>query len=110
MKRRSGSAPLAVIVSTYNNPQALRMGLWGLKAQQDADFEILIADDGSGASTADILREPAFAGLAIRHCWHPDSGFRLSMARNRAIASTAAAFTSAGAGKSGKPWERLSAS
>jgi GT2 family glycosyltransferase len=30
--------------------------------------------------------------MPIRHCWHPDIGFRLSMARNRAIASTDADF------------------
>lgn len=51
--------------------------------------EILIADDGSGISTRDVV--PPFRGgvaVPIRHIWHEDKGFRLAMIRNKAIAAS----------------------
>lgn len=80
---------LTVIISTYNKPDWLEKTLWGYAAQTYRDFEIIIADDGSGEETRariDLLRTQT--GLPIRHVWHADDGFRKSEILNRAIEAT----------------------
>jgi glycosyltransferase involved in cell wall biosynthesis len=84
--------PTAVIVTTYNSPTALRMCLLGLAAQTEPDFEVVIADDGSDERTRRVLEAPGYRGLRIRHVWQEDKGYRVRMARNRAIAETKAEF------------------
>lgn len=80
-------APVAsVIVTTYNRPAALRLVLEALQAQSRKDFEVLIADDGSGDATRAVV-EAAAQGLdgRLRHVWQEDLGFRAGAARNRAL-------------------------
>lgn len=77
---------ISVIVATYNRPDALVATLRGLEAQTDRNFEIIVADDGSGEATGSAIS--AFARttkLPVKHAWHPDNGFRLAEIRNRAI-------------------------
>lgn len=83
---------LAVIVSTYNNPTALRKCLLGFAAQDTTDFELLVADDGSDGRTRDLLSDAAFRGLPITHVWHEDRGFRLAAIRNLAVRQTSADY------------------
>ncbi|MCX8004985.1 MAG: glycosyltransferase family 2 protein [Burkholderiaceae bacterium] len=80
---------VSVIVTTYNRPDALRAVLVGLLAQQDRDFEVLVADDGSREDTRElVLSLAAGAHLPIRHVWQEDRGFRAAAARNRAAAQS----------------------
>ena len=76
---------LSVIVCTYNRPLALRAVLAGLRDQSRSDFEVIVADDGSGPPTRAVIDEmaPFFAGR-LRHVWQEDRGFRVASARNRA--------------------------
>jgi glycosyltransferase involved in cell wall biosynthesis len=53
---------LSVIMSTYNAVAWLEKVLWGFAAQTYRDFELVIADDGSGPETRDLLT-PAMADL-----------------------------------------------
>jgi glycosyltransferase involved in cell wall biosynthesis len=77
---------LSVIVSTYNRPRDLERVLWGYAVQSRRDFELLVADDGSGPETRAVLdRLRTEAGLEIRHIRHDDDGFRKSEILNRAI-------------------------
>lgn len=81
---------LSVIVSTYEKPRDLERVLWGYAAQSDRDFELLVADDGSGPDTAAAIeRVRAEAGLPVRHVWHEDRGFRKTEILNRAILASA---------------------
>ena len=43
---------ISVIVTTWNREDALDAVLRSLSLQTDRDFEVIIADDGSGAGTA----------------------------------------------------------
>lgn len=80
---------VAVVLSTYNQPEALEMVLWGYAAQQHRDFEVVVADDGSTSETFDVLRRMrSETGLEIRHVWHEDAGFRKTEILNRAILAT----------------------
>lgn len=83
----------AVIITTYNNPIALRKTLLGLVAQQACvPFEVIIADDGSDHRTRAVLGDPAVGSLNWQHVWHEDDGFRACTIRNRAIAATDADY------------------
>jgi len=77
---------ISVIVATYNRPAALDAVLRSLASQSDADFEVLVADDGSTQQTKELIDawQKRFNGR-LSHIWHPDEGFRLAEIRNRAI-------------------------
>jgi glycosyltransferase involved in cell wall biosynthesis len=81
---------ISVILSTYNKPHFLERVLWGYAAQTDGDFEVVVADDGSGPETAAVIeRMRAATALRIRHVWHEDRGFRKTEILNRAIVAAA---------------------
>jgi glycosyltransferase involved in cell wall biosynthesis len=76
---------LSVIVSTYNRPDDLWKVLWGYAVQRRRDFELVVADDGSGPATARLIeRFRAEAGVPVLHVWHEDRGFRKTQILNRA--------------------------
>ena len=81
---------ISVIVATYNREDALDAVLRGLSRQGDRNFEVLVADDGSGPATAEVVaRWRAKAGFPVVHVRHEDQGFRLAEIRNRAILMSA---------------------
>lgn len=87
------SLRLAVIVTTYNRPDALARVLDGYLAQTDQDFELLVADDGSTADTAELICSyQAHAPFRLTHVWQEDVGFRAAAIRNRALAQTDADY------------------
>jgi glycosyltransferase involved in cell wall biosynthesis len=84
---------ISVIVSTYNREDALNAVLRALSRQSDRNFEIVVADDGSGPATARVVDEWVLrTKLPIKHVWHEDRGFRLSDIRNRGIRESAGAY------------------
>jgi glycosyltransferase involved in cell wall biosynthesis len=77
---------LSVVITTYNRPDALAAVVRACFMQDDKDFEIIIADDGSAANTAACVERLARdAPVPLAHVWQPDQGFRAAMARNRGI-------------------------
>ncbi len=84
---------ISVIVTTYNRPPALLACLRSLQDQLDRNFEILIADDGSGAATRQLIeREGKASPIPIRHIWHEDKGFRAGTIRNKAAAAATGSY------------------
>lgn len=75
---------ICVIISTYNNPKWLEKTLWGYETQTRRADEIIVADDGSGPETADLIRRFEDV-LPIRHVWHEDHGFRKTTILNKAL-------------------------
>lgn len=81
---------VTVIVSTYNQPRWLEKVLWGYTVQTRTDFELIIADDGSGPETAAVIdRFRNETSLRPVHVWHPDDGFRKTEILNRALLTSA---------------------
>ncbi|HEX2722024.1 MAG TPA: glycosyltransferase family 2 protein [Gemmatimonadaceae bacterium] len=77
---------VSVIITTYNQPGQLEKVMWGYAAQTGAQFELLIADDGSDPRTTEVIDRVATAtGLDVLHVWHEDKGFRKTEILNRAI-------------------------
>ncbi len=84
---------ISIIVSTYNRADALDAVLRSLSRQSDRHFEIVVADDGSGAATARVVRDwTARAPVAVKHVWHEDRGFRLAEIRNLGIRQSAGRY------------------
>jgi glycosyltransferase involved in cell wall biosynthesis len=75
---------ISVVITTYNRPDALESVVRACFMQNDKNFEIIIADDGSAANTRNCVERLAEgAPVPVRHVWQPDEGFRAAMARNR---------------------------
>ncbi len=84
---------ISVIISTYNRDDALEAVLRSLAIQTDQDFELVVADDGSGPATAALVeRWVSKVGHRVLHVWHEDNGFRLSEIRNRAILASRGSY------------------
>ena len=77
---------ISVVVATFNREDALDAVLRSLASQEDRDFEVIVADDGSGPATRALVQSwvPTL-GSRLIHIWHQDRGFRLAEIRNRAI-------------------------
>ncbi|HXF98344.1 MAG TPA: glycosyltransferase [Gaiellaceae bacterium] len=74
---------VSVVVSTYEWPEALDAVLRGLAEQTDPDFEVVVADDGSGPATAGVVeRWRRVFGPRLAHAWQEDGGSRLARVRN----------------------------
>lgn len=83
--------PTSLIITTYNRPDALNIVLHSVRNQTVLPHEIIIADDGSGKATADMIEhwsKDQRIGQLIKHVWQPDDGFKLSAIRNKAIAAS----------------------
>lgn len=77
---------VSVILSTYNHPDWLEKALIGYGAQDCSDFELVVADDGSGPATkARIEALRPTLPFPLVHVWQPDEGFRKCRALNLAI-------------------------
>lgn len=77
---------ISIIVTTYNREDALAAVLRSLAGQSDRDFEVLVADDGSGPATAaTVAAWKGKVGCRVEHVWQEDRGFRAAEIRNRAI-------------------------
>lgn len=84
---------IAVIITTYNRPDALSAVFEGYLAQTDDNFEVLVADDGSMQDTAQVVKQfQARATFPVQHIWQEDDGFRAATIRNRALAATTADY------------------
>lgn len=82
----SANCLITVICSTYNRPDALVATLSGLLRQNDQNFEVIVADDGSTENTRNVVSDfIQKASFRVFHAWHEDLGFRLAAIRNLAL-------------------------
>lgn len=78
---------ISLIITTYNWKEALALSLKSAMAQTERPLEIIIADDGSSADTAEMIEALARKSpVPLHHSWQEDRGFRLSASRNKALA------------------------
>jgi glycosyltransferase involved in cell wall biosynthesis len=84
---------VALVISTYNWPQALRSVLRSIATQSRKPDEVLIADDGSGPETESIIEFfTSKLEMPVKHIWQEDRGFRKSAVLNKALSFTNADY------------------
>lgn len=77
---------ISLVISTYNWPEALRLSLLSLRHQTVMPDEVIIADDGSGPKTAEMIEQIGSTfPIPLHHVWHEDKGFRKTIIMNKAI-------------------------
>jgi glycosyltransferase involved in cell wall biosynthesis len=80
---------LSIVVSTYEWPGALDAVLFGLSEQSDRDFDVVVADDGSGPATGAVVeRWQTSFGSRLQHVRQADDGFRLARVKNLGVQAT----------------------
>lgn len=77
---------ITLIITTYNWPGALRLSLMSAARQSRIPDEVIVADDGSGSETSDLIAEMAATfPCPLIHAWQADLGFRAAESRNNAL-------------------------
>ncbi len=78
---------ISVIITTYRDPDNLRLVLRALERQHRLPDEVVIADDGSPPEETQSMLQTIAASLPfpLVHVWQPDDGFRAARGRNNAI-------------------------
>lgn len=75
-----------LIITTYNWPQALRACLESVQRQSVMPSQVIIADDGSGAETQELIeRYQKVFSVPLLHVWQEDKGYRRSAILNKAL-------------------------
>ena len=90
---QQGLPAVCVVMCTWERPAHLALALAGyLRQTGGVDFELIVADDGSGPETAAVVRRFAErAPFPVQHVWHAREGHRRTAILNLAIARTSAA-------------------
>ncbi len=85
MSEGSPRPSLSVVIPTYQWPAALDAVFRSLAEESDQDFDIVVADDGSGPETAEVVRAwgDRLSGR-VAHVWQSDEGFRKARIENAA--------------------------
>ena len=78
---------LTLLVTTFDRPDALACVLTSIELQSQLPDEVIIADDGSGPSTARVIDEfRARFSRDVHHAWQRHDGPRVGRVRNVGIA------------------------
>lgn len=82
----TASPVLSLIIAVYNKPEILRLVLAACDRQSMREFEVIVADDGSGPAIVEAVREAQHLySFPIIHLWHVDAGWRKNTILNKAI-------------------------
>ena len=76
----------SIIVTTYNWPEALGLTLLSIAEQSSSPSQVIVADDGSGPETAEVIRDVlGQSNLNWCHVSHEHKGVRQSRIKNLAV-------------------------
>src|SRR5437588_3937060 len=83
------TALISVSTTSYDDEDALDAVLRALSSQTARGFEVVVADDGSGPATRELIeRWKGRLAVPLSHVWQEHRGFRAGEARNRALAAS----------------------
>jgi cellulose synthase/poly-beta-1,6-N-acetylglucosamine synthase-like glycosyltransferase len=83
----------SIIISFYNDFSTLKVVLDALEKQSESDFEVIIADDGSGNEAVNqIQQEKTKHSFPLLHVWQEDKGFRKTRILNKAVLASSAEY------------------
>lgn len=77
---------ISLVIAVYNKPENLRLVLAACAQQSFTEFEVIVADDGSGSPIKEVVEEAKRAyHFPINHLWHEDLGWRKNVMLNNSI-------------------------
>ncbi|MBK3518025.1 glycosyltransferase family 2 protein [Carboxylicivirga marina] len=77
---------VTLFLTTYNWPEALSLCLQSIAAQTHLPNEVIVADDGSGDASKQVIEEfQKHFPCPLHHVWQEDKGYRINTLRNKAI-------------------------
>ena len=80
---------ITLVIAVYNKPEVLRLVLAACARQSFPDFEIIVADDGSGPEVREVIDAARpLLPQSILHMWHADRGWRKNLMLNNAVRSS----------------------
>jgi glycosyltransferase involved in cell wall biosynthesis len=82
----------SIIISIYNNIDALRLILHALSLQSEKDFEIIVSEDGESPRVREFIDTIKADFPNLIHNTQADEGFRKNTALNRAILAAHAEY------------------
>ena len=77
---------VSLVIAVYQRDDFLALVLTSLLGQTLSNFEVIVADDGSGPAVAAVIE--GFQGRLshpLVHAWHEDDGFRKTIIVNQAV-------------------------
>ena len=81
---------LSLVINTFNAPRPLEKVLQAVLQQRVQPYEVLVADDGSGPETREVLESwKARLHCGLKHIWQPHEGFRRTHVLNKAVLQAA---------------------
>ncbi|HUU54319.1 MAG TPA: glycosyltransferase [Armatimonadota bacterium] len=84
---------VSIILTTCNRPRSLLLSMLSLARQDRPPDEIVIADDGSGPETAEVVRRVGEElPIRIEHAWHDDLGWRVAATRNNGVRASSGEY------------------
>ncbi|MCK9408071.1 MAG: glycosyltransferase [Bacteriovoracaceae bacterium] len=84
---------ITLVIAVYNTVDALRYIFVALSRQSFRDFEVIIADDGSGYGIAAVVNDAKQRySFTIKHLWHADKGWRKNTMLNYAIHASSSEY------------------
>lgn len=84
---------IALVVTTWERPDALSCVLRSACGQSRPPDELIVADDGSGPATRELVAGWARrATFPVLHAWQPRDGWRACRARNLAVSRASADY------------------
>ena len=89
----SQTPAVSLVVAVYQRPALLELVLASFEVQSFMDFEVVVADDGSGIDVREVVEGWVVrTGRPIRHVWQENAGFRKTTICNRAVASSTGSY------------------
>ncbi len=84
---------LSLVIAVYNRAEVLRLVLAAVGRQSFENFEVIVADDGSGPPVREVVEEAKILyGYPVTHLWHDDSGWRKNTMLNKAIRASKSGY------------------
>ena len=85
--KKTNNITVSLVVTTYNNPQTLRLVLQSVAQQTMLPTNVIVADDGSNLSTKELINTmQTVLSVPIIHVWQEDKGYRRAKILNKAFA------------------------
>ncbi|MDR3210677.1 MAG: glycosyltransferase family 2 protein [Planctomycetota bacterium] len=79
---------MSLLISTYERPDALRAVLASVERQTRLPDEVVVGDDGSSPTTAEVVAAVAGRGLPLSLARQERDGFRAARLRNLCVAAS----------------------